>query len=168
MSGSRGDKQEIRPSVATSRPQADTEWLARLRRDGLTTLLPDPPSIPGGVAKAVQQINQGHYWQAHETLEEVWLHAPYPVRLFYYALIKTAVGLLHLERGNKGGARQQLQAAVDFLEPFSPRFQGLRTDLLLEDAKSRLEATSAGTGRIDDPLRIRWEAGTSDGGSSPE
>ena len=147
--------------MAKSRPQVDAEWLARLRRDGLAALLPDPPPMPSDFAAAVQQINQGRYWQAHETLEAVWLLTPYPSRLFYYALIKLAVGLLHTERGNMGGARQQLQAAVDFLEPFSPRFLGLRTDLLLEDAQARLKAANARTVHPGRPLRVRWEEHTS-------
>ena len=143
--------------MVKSRLQVDAEWLARLRRDGLAALLPDPPPVPCGLAEAVGQINQGRYWQAHETLEAVWLPAPYPLRLFYYALIKLAVGLLHQERGNVGGARRQLQAAVDFLAPFAPRFHGLRTDLLLEDARARLEAVNAGAGHPDAPVCIRWE-----------
>ena len=150
----------MRLSVVKSRPQADAEWLARLRRDGLAALLPDPPPVPCGFAEGVRHINDGRYWQAHETLEAVWLPAPYPVRLFYYALIKLAVGLLHHERGNRAGARRQLQAAVGFLEPFSPRFHGLRTDLLLQDARARLEAVNAGAGGPDAPLYVRWEAPT--------
>ena len=111
-----------------------------------------PPST-----RRCEQINEGRYWQAHESLEAVWLPSPYPLRLFYYALIKLAVGLLHLERGNTGGARQQLQAAVDFLAPFAPRFHGLRTDLLLADARVRLEAVNAGGGDAGGALRVRWE-----------
>ena len=148
----------MRLSVVKSRPQADAEWLAQLRRDGLATLLPDAPPTPCGFVEGVRHINDGRYWQAHETLEAVWLPAPYPLRLFYYALIKLAVGLLHQERGNTTGARRQLQAAVDFLAPFAPRFHGLRTDLLIEDARARLEAVNAGGGGTVGALRIRWEA----------
>ena len=144
--------------MVKSRLQVDAEWLARLRRDGLAAHLPAPPETPSGLEPAVGQINEGRYWQAHETLEAVWLPAPYPLRLFYYALIKLAVGLLHLERGNAAGARQQLQAAVDFLAPFTPRFHGLRTDLLLEDARARLEAVKSGSEPPCDPLQVRWEA----------
>ena len=147
----------MRLSVVKSRPQTDAEWLARLRRDGLAALLPEPPPVPCGFVEGVRHINERRYWQAHETLEAVWLPAPYPVRLFYYALIKLAVGLLHHERGNRAGARRQLQPAVDFLEPFSPRFHGLRTDLLLQDARARLEGVRAGRDRRGAPLRVRWE-----------
>ena len=143
--------------MVKSRLQVDAEWLARLRRDGLAALQPDLPSMPRGFDAAVQQINEGRYWQAHETLEAVWLPAPYPLRLFYYALIKLAVGLLHLERENMAGARRQLQAAVDYLEPFTPRFHGLRTDLLLDDARARLEIANGGSAAPCVPLRIRWE-----------
>ena len=147
--------------MVKSRLQVDAEWLARLRRDGLAAHLPGPLEAPSSLALAVQQINEGRYWQAHETLEAVWLPAPYPLRLLYYALIKLAVGLLHLERRNASGARRQLQAAVDFLEPFAPRFLGLRTDLLLEDARARLEAVNAGSAALCGALQVRWEESTS-------
>ena len=143
--------------MVKSRLQVDAEWLGRLRREGLAAHLPEPPEASSGLASAVQQVNEGRYWEAHETLEAVWLPAPYPLRLFYYALIKLAVGLLHYERGNMGGARQQLQAAVDFLEPFSPRFMGLRVDLVVEDARARLEAVSAGNVGPSDHLGVQWE-----------
>ncbi len=143
--------------MVKSRLQIDAEWLTRLRHDGLAAHLPELPEMPSGLAAAIQQINEGRYWQAHETLEAMWLPAPYPLRLFYYALIKTAVGLLHLGRENATGARQQLQTAVEFLAPFCPRFLGLRTDLLLEDARARLEIADAGSEAPSGPLRIRWE-----------
>ena len=143
--------------MVRSRLQVDAEWLARLRRDGLAAHLPEPPETTTDFTSAVQQINEGRYWQAHETLEAVWLPAPYPLRLFYYALIKTAVGLLHTERENMGGARQQLQTAVDFLEPFLPRFMGLRTDLLFQDVRTRLESVNAESERPYGSLQVRWE-----------
>lgn len=143
--------------MVKSRLQVDAEWLTLLRRDGLTAHLPEPPDASSGLASAVEQINEGRYWEAHETLESVWLPAPYPLRLFYYALIKLAVGLLHIERGNMAGARQQMRAAVEFLEPFSPRFHGVRTDLLVEDARVRLEAAGGGNAAPNDRLRVQWE-----------
>ena len=143
--------------MVKSRLQVDAEWLARLRKDGLAAHLSQLPETSSGLASAVQQINEGRYWQAHETLEAVWLPARYPLRLFYYALIKLAVGLLHMERGNAGGARQQLRAAVDYLGPFCPRFHGLRTDLLLEDATACLQMADGGSEAQSGPLRIRWE-----------
>ena len=127
--------------MVKSRLQIDAEWLTRLRHDGLAAHLPELPEMPSGLA----------------ALEAMWLPAHYPLRLFYYALIKTAVGLLHLGRENATGARQQLQTAVEFLAPFCPRFLGLRTDLLLEDARARLEIADAGSGAPSGPLRIRWE-----------
>ncbi len=142
--------------MVKSRLQVDAEWLERLRREGLAAHLPARPEPPAGLVAAVQQINEGRYWEAHETLEAVWLPAPYPVRLFYYALIKLAVGLFHIERGNTVGARQQMQAAVEFLEPFSPRFHGLRTDLLVGDARVRLEAVTAEGEAPSGRLRVRW------------
>jgi hypothetical protein len=116
----------------------DRVWLGRLKAQGLAAFVPAPPSPPEAFWQGVQEFNAGDFWQAHETLERVWMATPYPTRLFHYAVIKLAVGLLHLERHNGVGGRRQLAAAAQLLEPFTPGFLGLRTDLLLEAAWARL------------------------------
>ncbi len=88
---------------------------------------------------AVDEFNRGAFWSCHETLERLWLDASYPIRLFYHALIKAAVGLLHLERHNSRGAAAKLQDAIYGLVPFLPQFMGLDTDRLHLELVARLD-----------------------------
>ena len=74
---------------------------------------------------------------------------PYPLRFFYHAVIKAAVGFHHLGRHNRHGARVKLADAVRLLGLFQPEFMGVRTDLLLED-------TAAWLARVDVQKRLSW------------
>ena len=80
------------------------------------------------------QFNSGLFWECHETLEDVWLNTPYPIRLFYHALIKIAAGFYHITRHNRQGARAKLSDGVRLLPLFPPTFFGVRADLLCQDA----------------------------------
>ena len=83
------------------RRKLDRLWLERLHSGGYFGPVPDTPDE---FERAVLEFNRGEYWRSHETLEGLWLGEAYPLRLFYQGLIKTAAGLLHLERHNRRGA----------------------------------------------------------------
>ena len=127
------------------RQALDAHWLTELKR---AQHLPGAPEPPPGLALAVDEFNQAKYWQCHETLEGLWLAEAYPVRLFYHALIKAAIGLLHMERHNRRGAASKLSDAIDTLEPFLPRFMGLDTGKLAEELNARLDLLT-GTEQVD-------------------
>ena len=116
----------------------DALWLKRLQQEGIRAFLPQAPPPPGAFSVSLQQLNQGQYWEAHESLEALWVDTPYPLKLFYYALIKLAVGLLHLERRNQGAAIGQLGPAIQYLSPFTPAFLGIGTDTVLAQGQERL------------------------------
>ena len=130
-----------------SRRKLDGLWLEKLERFGLSTFLPEPHAEgPRELYSAIEQFNSGLFWECHETLEELWLHTPYPLRLFYHAIIKVAVGFHHLSRHNRHGARVKLSDGVRTLRLLPPSFLGVHTDALCRDScewLSRLE--SAGT-----------------------
>ena len=111
----------------------DAAWLAQLLREGVARYFSADPEPPPVLFQGVEEFNRGSYWKAHETLESVWLQTEYPLRLWYYALIKLAVGFYHLERRNSRGARSQLRAALNFLEPFQPTFLGVRLDATAQE-----------------------------------
>ncbi|MSP78460.1 MAG: DUF309 domain-containing protein [Dehalococcoidia bacterium] len=143
-----GDEQV---QVPMNRQAQDMEWLGRLQRDGVQTLLPQPVDPPQLFFKAIGQFNDGAHWHCHETLEEVWHHTLYPQRLFYYALIKAAVGFVHAGRHNERGAISQFQAAKAYLEPFLPRYLGVRTEPLHHEIAAWLE-------RLHSPAPLPWDA----------
>ena len=126
----------------------DVSWLALLHKHGLSKYLKVVPTPPAGLALAIEEFNQGNYWKCHETLEGLWLPERYPVRLFYHALIKAAVGLLHLKGHNKHGATVKMQDAKYGLVPFLPGFMSVDTDRLHSDVLERLTYLHA-NGSVD-------------------
>ena len=132
-----------------NRRRLEGQWLGQLERYGLPAFLPEPPAkAPLGLHKAIEQFNDGAFWDCHETLEVVWLKTPYPLRLFYHSIIKTAVGFHHMRRHNRNGARVKLSDGVRLLPLFSPVYMGVRTGHLLEDSSGWL-ARVTGTDPLD-------------------
>ena len=121
------------------RRSLDHLWLTKLEQEGRGALPSSIPQRPPALTLAVAEFNQGQYWQCHETLEEIWMSEEYPLRLFYHGLIKAAVGLLHLERHNRLGARLKLKDAERTLAPFVPDMMGIDIAKLLADIKQRLK-----------------------------
>lgn len=131
------------PVPQPNRHTLDLQWLQRLRAEGTDRLLPDPPAPPSLVFQGIDEFNRGAFWHCHETLEEVWRETPYPLKLFYYGLIKVAVGFEHVGRHHQRSAMSQLTAAVANLEPFLPVFLGVRVAPLVAEVNTWL-----------DPLRV--------------
>ena len=89
---------------------------------------PPTTGAAAGAGTGYRAVQRGEFWECHETLEDVWRESPYPFRLFYHAVIKTAVGFHHLTAHNRHGARVKLRDGVELLELFQPEWMGVRTD----------------------------------------
>ena len=89
-----------------------------------------PNSPPALLHKAVEQFNAGLFWECHETLEDLWLVTPYPLRHFYQGVLKIAVGFHHSDRHNVRGCRNKLGEGLRLLKVFTPSFLGLDTGAL--------------------------------------
>jgi predicted metal-dependent hydrolase len=137
--------EEANPAgVPTSRPALDAFWLNKLHHEGIHAFLPEAPSLSPSFTLSLQQLQQGTYFEAHESLEDLWGEASYPLKLFYYALIKVAVGLLQIERRNAKAATAQLVPAIQYLAPFTPAFLGVQTGALAQEAQDRLALLQVG------------------------
>ena len=131
------------------RRQTDTLWLERLEEVGLAPFqdaFPDSPSAP--LQKAVEQFNIGLFWDCHETLEDLWLVTPYPLRHFYQGVLKIAVGFHHSNRHNVRGCRNKLAEGLRLLKVFTPSFLGLDTGALAVETGRWLQEMSRGP-RLD-------------------
>jgi hypothetical protein len=133
-----------------NRRKLDELWLRRLEHEGLSEFTAGFPERPGPeMWKAVDQFNEGRFWECHETLEDVWRATPYPLRHYYHGIIKVAVGFHHLSRHNRKGATSKLSEGLRFLQVFTPSFYGLDIDLLLSE-------TSQWMRRIQGTATVNW------------
>lgn len=68
--------------------------------------------------EGVTLFNDGQWFEAHETWEDIWHMASGSKKLFYQGLIQCAVTLEHAGRGNPRGVRSVWATCV-------PKFDGL-------------------------------------------
>ena len=84
-------------------------------------------------------FNDGRYFEAHESWEEMWRQTGGPLKLFYQGLVQAAVGMHHLEHGNLNGARAQLQKSLSKLEQYPPTFCRIDNGRLTSDLRKLLD-----------------------------
>jgi uncharacterized protein len=89
-------------------------------------------------------FNDGRYFEAHEAWEDLWRPARGPLRLFYQGLVQAAVGMHHLGKGNKNGARAQLSKSLSKLEQYPGRFCRIDNAKLVEDLRGVLKGLEGG------------------------
>lgn len=89
------------------------------------------PSLPEGVLHGIAQFNRREFFEAHETLEDVWAEESGRTRIFYQGLIQVAIACCHVQRGNFTGAMNLLAAGLSKLEGFAPAFLGVDVAALL-------------------------------------
>ena len=122
-------------------------------------------SIPPALRQGIDEFNRAYFFEAHETLEDLWRDTTGPLRLFYQGLIQLAVGLYHLSNGNQRGALNLLSKGLDKLAAYQPTCQNVDVDALCAEAQSwldRVRQTGAEELRVvpEDLPRIRWVAST--------
>jgi hypothetical protein len=100
-------------------------------------------TVPGAFESFCRDFQAGHFFAAHEHLEEVWQHEVGPVRDLYKALIQAAAAYVHLSRGGYPGASRLLRTSLDYLAPYRPGpVMGFDTEAIgraLEAALAELE-----------------------------
>jgi len=89
-------------------------------------------------------FNSGHYYDAHEVLEDVWRASSGPEKRFLQGLIQIAVALHHHSTGNLTGARSLLARARRNLEQYPERYGGIELAGLLVGVQQWEEALRNG------------------------
>lgn len=80
--------------------------------------------------KAVEEFNDGYYFESHETLEDLWMVTPLPERDFFQAIIQLAAAFVHYSRGEYPGILKLLDASAEKLGQFEPGTLGVEVALL--------------------------------------
>ena len=119
--------------------------------------------LPQALRQGVDEFNRAYFFEAHETLEDLWRETHGPLHTFYQGLIQLAVGLYHLSNGNRRGARSQLEKGLARIEGFQPVCQDIEVETLCRDVRhwlDRLKEADDVNLTIDPAQlpKIRWVA----------
>jgi uncharacterized protein len=112
--------------------------------------------------KGLEAFNSGHFYEAHEHWEEVWLETLDPEKMFLQGLIQVAAAFHHYSRANRQGTQNLLRAGLTKVERFPQVHGGLALEPLRVAVRRWLAALQDG----DDPAkeeipRIEWLGGGS-------
>jgi len=124
--------------VGTALPawNRDNDWMTRLDWSG------------GELAEGLRCYRAEEFFLAHEHWEGVWLQAQEPEKTFLQALIQTAAGFHHLQRGNRIGAASLLRSALRRLEPYEATFGGVKVGMLRGELEAWGRVLEADGGEI--------------------
>ena len=95
----------------------------------------DTAVLVATLAKGIEEFNANHFFECHETLEDIWRAERRPLRQFYKGVIQVAAGFHHLRRNNFKGTVNKLESGTRYLEPFQPRYLGIDVQRLIEEAR---------------------------------
>ena len=100
---------------------------------------------------AIDLLNDGYYWEAHEELEGLWLTAgrDSPIGRFLQGIIQLAAALLKLEAGKTQSATKLCEAAAAKLREPAQTYLGLDGERLAEQLEHRLGNPDQTLFRVD-------------------
>ena len=102
-------------------------------RHGIRSSLPHGP----------RRVQPGLFYEAHETLEQLWLEDHGPERDFYQGIIQVAAGYFKWEQEVPQGTVKLLRSAIRKLEPYRPVCLGVAVTEFLSDVEADLAAVEA-------------------------
>ena len=86
----------------------------------------------GEFYKALDEFNDGYFFESHETLEDLWMVTPLPERTLFQGIIQLAAAFVHYARGEYPGILKLLNSAVDKIRDFAPECLGVDTAELIQ------------------------------------
>jgi uncharacterized protein len=102
-------------------------------------------------AQGLRLFNAGHYFEAHEALEEAWNAESGKVRDLYRGILQIAVAYLHITRGNYNGAVKVHERSQKWMRDWPEVCRGIRVGQLRRDAQAVIEEVQRlGKERIDE------------------
>lgn len=82
----------------------------------------------------LEQFNRGEYFEQHESLEEIWLADPRPIRRLYQGILKIGVGFYKLRLGNYRGTVNHISGGIAYLQRFEDGCLGVEIARLITEA----------------------------------
>src|SRR5438874_13582558 len=101
--------------------------------------------------RGLEAIRTGHYFEAHEELEEAWRAAPAEERDFFQGLVHVAVAWYQAGRGRPVATGRQLEKAARRLGPFAPAYRGVDVGSVLGQVEAAQARVAEGSLALDPP-----------------
>ena len=93
-----------------------------------------PQAIQG-----LRLFNAGHYFEAHEAMEDAWNAESGKVRDLYRGILQIAVAYLHVTRGNYNGAVKVHERSQKWLQDWPEVCRGIQVGKLRRDAQAVID-----------------------------
>ena len=87
-------------------------------------------------AQGLRLFNDGHYFEAHEALEDAWNAESGKVRDLYRGILQIAVTYLHVTRGNYNGAIKVYGRSQKWMQDWPEVCRGIRVGQLRRDVET--------------------------------
>ena|SRR5688500_4904283 len=84
----------------------------------------------------LEQFNRGEYFEQHESLEEIWIAEPRPLRRLYQGILKVGVGFYKLRLGNYRGTVNHINGGIAYLQRFEGVCLGVDVARLISEASA--------------------------------
>ena len=117
---------------------------------------------------AIDEFDRGLFYEAHETLEQLWLEDHGPEREFYQGIIQVAAGYFKWEQEVPQGAVKLFRSAIRKLEPYRPVCLGVQVTAFLSDVQADLAAIEAWSDRGGGAPELRMPRLSPPGGLPPD
>ena len=101
------------------------------------TVSPDDPCnapLHPQAAQGLRLFNAGHYFEAHEALEDAWNAEEGKVRELYRGILQIAVVYLHITRGNYAGAVKVYGRSQRWMKDWPNICRGIQVEELRRNA----------------------------------
>jgi hypothetical protein len=105
-----------------------------------------PEELPGWLGEfydALEQFNDGYWFESHETLEDLWHVTPLPERTLFQGVIQASAALVHFARGEYPGILKLFDASLDKLRPFAPVALGVNVAAFVADIERTRDELAA-------------------------
>ena len=104
----------------------------------------EPATVEEALALGVERWDTQRYFEAHELLEHAWKLGPDADRDLWKGVIQVAVAGVHLQRGNRIGARRLLDRALERLAGVPDTTRGIDVAALRRTASAARSVLDAG------------------------
>ena len=101
--------------------------------------------------RGLAAIRAGHYFEAHEELEEAWRAAVVEERDFFQGLVHVAVAWYQAGRGRPVATASQLEKAARRLGPYAPAHRGVDVADVLAQVDVARARVADGSLHLDPP-----------------